>query len=124
VESAAERDTLAAALSTRTTAEWLDLFARHGVPTTPVRKLPDVMRAPEIRASMILPFEHPVAGRIEVFGNPIRREYLPFREHDAAPPRHGQHTVEVLQELGYAQARIEALVTHGAAKGLTSEPDL
>ena len=116
---------LTEALRRRSTRDWLEILAAHGVPAAPVRRVPEVLGDPAVRHSMITTLEHPIAGSVEVFGNPIKRQLLPYREQATLPPpRHGEHTLKILEELGYVPERIEAMLESGAAKGLIPEPDV
>ena len=69
---------------------------------------------PQIRArGMLVDVEHPRMGRQKAVRNPV------LMDHDGpsiarAAPLLGEHTAENLRELGFAQARIEALATAGA----------
>jgi CoA:oxalate CoA-transferase len=60
-------------LRARTTAEWLDIFTKAGVPCGPVNSVADVARNPQVAArNMILSIADPVIGALKVAGNPIK----------------------------------------------------
>ena len=58
---------------------------------------------------------HPVAGPVQTIGLPVKFSHTPGAVLHAAPV-FGQHTREVLAELGYANADIDAIIAAGAAK--------
>ena len=64
---------------------------------------------PHVRArEMMVETEHPVAGSVKNIGIPIKLSETPGRFQRPAPTL-GQHTDEVLRDLGYSDAEIESL---------------
>jgi crotonobetainyl-CoA:carnitine CoA-transferase CaiB-like acyl-CoA transferase len=55
---------------------------------------------------MVKEFEHPVEGRFRAVGNPIKSSGFPF-EIRTLPPRFGEHTMDVLKEIGYSDKEIQ-----------------
>jgi len=93
-------------MATRTTAEWLTFCRDRDIPVTEVATLEDLVAAlPEE--------EHPVAGTYKVIPPPVRFADGPTPVRRPAPLI-GQHTDEVLGELGYRPEEIEALRVSGA----------
>ena len=93
----------------RTTAEWLDVLGEAGVPCGPINDLAQVYADPQVQArDMIVELEHPVAGRIRNIGLPLKLSDTPGAIRRPAPLL-GQHTDEVLAELGYADADVARL---------------
>lgn len=83
--------------------------------TAPVNELPDVVRDPQIRHNgMIASVEHARLGAISLTGTPLHLHGTPASVR-RAPPVHGQHTGELLGELGYSADEIASLVRDGAA---------
>ncbi len=83
--------------------------------TAPINEVEDVVKDPQIlHNKMIVPTQHPVLGRIDVTGVPIRFYGTPcsVKKH---PPMQGEHTRELLTELGYARNEIDALIARGLA---------
>ena len=81
--------------------------------TAPINEVEDVVCDPQILHNrMIVGVEHPELGRIEVTGIPIRFHGTPceVRKH---PPMQGEHTRELLRELGYDAAQVQALIDAG-----------
>lgn len=95
--------------STRDRAEWLAILERHDVPTAPVLEREEVFDHPQITANdMFVRQEHPEAGQVEMFNIPVRLSETPGSIRRPAPML-GQHTEEVLEELGYNATRIQQL---------------
>jgi len=97
----------------RTTAQWCDLLERAGVPAGPVMDVQE-MHTDEhaVAREMIVETEHPVAGTIKGIGAPVKfHESETFTTRPA--PVLGQHTREVLQELGFSDREIAALNSEG-----------
>jgi formyl-CoA transferase len=94
-------------------AHWLALFEKEGVPCGPILDYQEVFADEHVRArEMVQELDHPVAGRIRVVGPPVKLSETPARV--ARPsPLYGQHTAEVLGELGYAPEEIGALAADG-----------
>ncbi len=107
-------ETLTPYMRRRTTAEWLGLLEGQGIPAGPVLSIMDMHRHPQtIARNMVPEVEHPVAGRMQTIGLPVKFSQTPGKVLHAAPV-FGQHTREVLAEAGYSVAAIEKLIASGA----------
>jgi crotonobetainyl-CoA:carnitine CoA-transferase CaiB-like acyl-CoA transferase len=106
---------LAGYLRSRTTAEWMELLDRAGVPAGPVLSIADMHAHPQtIAREMVVETEHPVAGRVKGIGAPVKFHGTPSGKARPAP-LFGQHTREILAEAGYGDREIEAIIASGAA---------
>jgi formyl-CoA transferase len=89
------------------------VLAGAGVPCGACLDTGEVLADPHLRArDMIVEVEHPVRGRFLTVGNPIKLSASPTTIGPA--PLLGQHRREILAELGYSDADIEALAREGA----------
>ena len=98
----------------RPTQEWVDLLQAHDVPVTPVNDLAAVFRLPPlVERDFLQKIQHPTLGSLPMLGVPVHFERTPaqIRRH---PPRLGEHTEEILQELGYSPEDIRRLWEAGA----------
>ena len=97
-----------------TAEELVDHLADHDVPATPVNDLESVFDSPQIAArGMRQTVSHPTAGSIELPGVPMHFSdaSTEVRRH---PPLLGEHTEEVLHEMGYEDAEIARFRDAGA----------
>jgi crotonobetainyl-CoA:carnitine CoA-transferase CaiB-like acyl-CoA transferase len=86
---------------TRTLDEWRQRFNEVVYPWAPLQTLPEVTNDPQARANnFFVPLDHPTYGRMEVMTGPVDLSKTPVTMRMPAPES-GQHTVEVLLELGY-----------------------
>lgn len=91
---------LEAALVKRSTDEWLAAFEQVGVPCGPINTLDRVFDDPHVKArKLVQTLPHPQAGQVNLVANPIRINGAQMNA-TMAPPYLGQHTENVLEELG------------------------
>ncbi len=97
---------LAAAIRLRPTADWLQMLETANVPGGPVRTIPEAFaHAPYA----VVEHAHPRLGAVHTVRSPIGLDGE-YPTASAAPPLLGQHTAEVLEELGYDEAGREGLL--------------
>jgi crotonobetainyl-CoA:carnitine CoA-transferase CaiB-like acyl-CoA transferase len=108
--AAALYEILRAQFEARDLAQWAEAFRRSDIKWAPLPRLDDVVKDPQMRAAeAIIDLDHPRAGRIETVNSPVFVSGESKRKPSAAPDV-GAHTREILEELGYAPAEIEALL--------------
>jgi len=94
-------------------AHWLQVLEEAGVPCGPILTYPEVFSHPQVVArDMVQEIEHPIGGRIRQIGPAVKCSGTPARIRRPAPLL-GEHTEEVLQEIGYTSGEIEALAAEG-----------
>jgi crotonobetainyl-CoA:carnitine CoA-transferase CaiB-like acyl-CoA transferase len=86
--------------------EWLDIFDQAGVASGPINNIKEVFEDPQVRhLGVAVPLKHPAAGDIAVVGQPFALSRTPSEIRSVTPER-GQHTDEVMHELGYSDGEI------------------
>ena len=103
----------AEALKEKTTAEWLEIFDKRDVPAMPYHTLDSLMDDPHLKeVGLFETVAHPTEGNIVNMRLPnklsggARRDFMPA-------PKIGQHSVEILAELGYGDDEIRKMVDGG-----------
>jgi crotonobetainyl-CoA:carnitine CoA-transferase CaiB-like acyl-CoA transferase len=98
---------------TRPTRHWMYVLEEAGIPCAPIQDFGQVFNDHHLRARNFFPeAPHSALGPIQQIGSPMRLSETPTRM-DWAGPLLGQHTEEVLQELGFDHAQIERLSETG-----------
>lgn len=97
----------------KTTAEWQQVFDGSGLPYAAVNDVQDSLNHEHSKArNMVVEVEHDECGRIKLVNTPVK-----FSETSpgvrSPPPTLGQHTDEVLKEIGMAEADITSLKGQG-----------
>jgi len=105
---------VADAMASRTSAHWMELLDAAGLPVGPIQTVDEVVTDPQVLArGMVGEVEHPTAGTLRTIGCPVRLTATPSQVR-TAPPTLGQHTDDILAELGLDQTRIDDLRARGA----------
>ena len=101
-------------LARRDMADWQARLNEAGVPAGPILNVEQTFADPQVQTLPVSrPVEHPVLGPLRLVGHGVNLERTPPSIRSAAPER-GAHTAEILRELEYADADIEALRAAGA----------
>lgn len=107
----------------RTTNAWLELLDQADIPTMPLHTLETIFDDPHLQAvNMFEWIEHPTEGR-------VRRVAVPTTWTDSQPtpgrpaPQLGEHSAEILKELGYSDAEISSLIAQGVTLTAKIEAD-
>ena len=108
------------ALRTRGRDDWLSELDRAGIPSSPLHTLGELSEHPHTRESgMKFDYVHPALGKLQGVAQPLRfdGERTQMRR---PPPLHGEHSHEILNELGYSEEEIESLLqsNSGPARGV------
>lgn len=109
----ANRDALNAEIAevtaTRASANWIEVLNAAGVPCGPINTIDQVFQDPQVRhLGLAQPVRSHERGDIELIGQPVTMSRTPSRIR-TPPPLMGEHTEDILEELGYDEARIAAL---------------
>src|SRR3954468_1438549 len=96
-------------LRTKSSAEWIAAFEAVGVPAGPIYAMDEVFDDPQVRhLGIAAPVHHPALGDIRLVGQPIGMSRTP--PGVATPtPEPGEHTAEILAEVGYDEAAVARL---------------
>jgi len=90
--------------ATRTTAEWVELLNKAGVPSGPIYTMDQVFDDPQVQhLEAAATVEHPALGPIRIVNQAVKLSRTSSSMARATPER-GEHTEEILRELGYSDA--------------------
>lgn len=103
-------------MTTRTTAEWTEILTLADIPNGPVNTLPQLLEDAYLRETeFFTEVEHPVEGKFVVLAVPAQFSATPPSVH-RLPATFGQHTDEVLREIGYSDVEIASITGRAVAE--------
>mgnify|MGYP000007252473 FL=1 len=111
---------LAELLKTRTTAEWLQLFDDADIPAMPLNTPDDLVNDPHLKAvGFFNEVDHPTEGKLRDMAVPAY-----WSETQPGPTRHapclGEHSTEILSEIGYSEEQISKMLEAGVTTQFAS----
>lgn len=87
-------------LSKQTIDEWVELFSQVGVPSGPINTIDRVFEEPQVlHRQMVRDIPHPLSGNVSQVVSPLNFREAPLT-YDKPPPLLGEHTAQILSELG------------------------
>jgi crotonobetainyl-CoA:carnitine CoA-transferase CaiB-like acyl-CoA transferase len=95
---------------TKTSSEWMSMLEAAGIPCGPINALDKVFTMPQVEArEMLIHMKHSEIGDLRLVGSPLKFSETPVG-YELPPPRLGEHTEDVLNELlGYSAEKIQDL---------------
>ncbi len=100
----------------QTTAHWLDKLNAGGLPAGPIQSITEMHAHPQtIAREMVVPTNHATEGEVKTIGCPVKFSQTPAGVRSAAPVL-GQHSSELLTELGFNNEEIKELFSKGVVR--------
>ena len=97
-------------LTSKTTGEWLAIFREHGIWVGEVYGYKELVNDPQIiHNQTFVEYEHPTEGLVKTPGFPYKFSQTPAQVFNGAP-QVGEHTLEVLSEIGFTEQEIADLL--------------
>ncbi len=104
---------IAAILKEQDRSHWVAALDAAGVPASPINAIPEVFEDRQVKhRRMLVEVAHPLSGTVPQVASPMRFTAAPL-VHDRAPPLLGEHSVEILRDIGIGDAEIEQLRKSG-----------
>jgi formyl-CoA transferase len=101
------------ALATKSSAEWVEIFNKAGVPCGPIYRMDQVFADPQVKhMQAAAEVSHPRLGKLRLINQPVKLSRTPAKLVSATPER-GQHTEEVLLEMGFDASQVKKLKSEG-----------
>ena len=88
---------------------WMNMLNEEGIPVGPIHNMKQLFESEQVQArNMVETFEHPTAGNIQLVGSPLKFSKTKV-EMKSPPPLVGEHTENILLQLGYSKADIQQM---------------
>jgi len=98
---------------TKTKFEAMDILNKHDIPCGPILSMKEIANEPSLRKTgTVVEVDHPTRGKYLTVGNPIKMSDSPTEV--TRSPLLGEHTEEILVELGYTKDQVATLRAEGA----------
>lgn len=95
--------------STETREEWMEFFRSQDIPCAPAKRVDEFLDDPQVAANeMLVELEDPNVGPVREMGIPVKLSLTPGRIRGPSPLP-GEHTDDVLAELGYSPEKVREL---------------
>ncbi len=99
----------------KSSQEWIDLLNEAGVPCGPIYSIDQVFADPQVQhLQMARPTTHPTLGELNLLGQALNLTATPEPERLRPTPELGEHTDEILAEIGYDGSAVAAFRESGA----------
>ena len=103
-------------ISNKSTAFWIEQFDAAGVPVGPVKFIQELIDDEQVIANdMVVEVNHSKAGKVRMAGPMIKMSKTPL-EAKSASPALGEHTEEILLEIGYSQENIDQFYSNDVVR--------
>lgn len=100
-------------LPSKSTDEWLAIFQRLDIPCAPVTEASSIEDDEHIKAvKLFRDYDHPTEGRLREVRSAMQVTDVDQKD-DRPPPRIGEHSAEILLQLGYSEEAVRGLISDG-----------
>jgi formyl-CoA transferase len=104
---------ITASLSAKTSSEWVAILNKAGVPCGPIYRMDEVFADPQVKHMQVrAEVPHARLGQLGLINQPVKLSRTPAKLAAASPER-GEHTEEVLLELGFGSEEVKKLQSEG-----------
>jgi crotonobetainyl-CoA:carnitine CoA-transferase CaiB-like acyl-CoA transferase len=109
-------------MRSKSTAEWMQLLDSVDVPNMPMNSISELMDDPHHRETgFFQTIDHPSEGMLKMPSSPTRWNGARLGEDQSPAPMLGQHSREILKEVGLSDQRIEAMFANGSSAPCAAE---